>query len=170
MWPADHGTPIQLKGLNTMNKSITAFFAAIAAIFQSAEVAAAKRATRHLANNNESISLAEQLLADMKTQRVSDARADAAALELAISNATTESEKAEIRRQAEIDRANDKTDARIKALEDAIKAARQVGAAKLGRIAEKQAAKRNAEQARIDTAEEALDEVSAIAGDDSTAK
>jgi hypothetical protein len=153
-----------------MNKSITAFFAAIAAIFQSAEVAAAKRATRHLANNNESISLAEQLLADMKTQRVSDARADAAALELAISNATTESEKAEIRRQAEIDRANDKTDARIKALEDAIKAARQVGAAKLGRIAEKQAAKRNAEQARIDTAEEALDEVSAIAGDDSTAK
>jgi hypothetical protein len=149
-------------------KTINAFIAAIAALFLSPEVAAAKRATRRLDDNNDNISLAEQLLADMQTQRVNDARADAAALELAIANAETESEKAEIRRQAEIDRQTDKTDARIKALEDAIKAAKAVGAEKLGRIAEKQAAVRNAEQARIETAEEALDEVSAITGDDSS--
>ena len=148
-------------------KTINAIFAAIAALFQSPEVAAAKRATRRLSDNNDNIAFAEQLLADMKTQRITDARADAAALELAIANATSEAEKAEIRRQAEIDRCNDKTDARIKALEDAIKAARQVGAEKLGRIAEKQAAERDAEQTRLETAEEALDEVSAIAGNDS---
>jgi hypothetical protein len=142
---------------------ISDILAAIAALFQSPEVAAAKRATRRLAINNENISIAEQILADMQKQRVTDARADADALELAILNAETEAEKAEIRRQGEIDRATSKTDARIKALEDAIKAARQVGSEKLGRIAEKQAAKRNAEQARIESAEEALDEVSAVA-------
>jgi hypothetical protein len=148
-------------------KTINAIIAAIAALFQSPEVAAAQRAKRRLSDNNANISFAEQLLADMKTQRIEDARADAAALELAIANATSEAEKSEIRRQAEIDRCNDKTDARIKALEDAIKAARQVGANKLGRIAEKQAAARNAEQARLNTAEDALDEVSSIAGNDS---
>ncbi|MBS2003955.1 MAG: hypothetical protein JST44_20795, partial [Cyanobacteria bacterium SZAS LIN-5] len=78
--------------------------------------------------------------------------------------ATTEAEKAELRRQAELDRVNDQTDARIKALEEAIAAARQAGAEKLGRIAEKQAAERTAEKTRRETAEAALDEVSAVAG------
>jgi hypothetical protein len=150
-----------------MKTSISNIVAAIVELFLSSEEAAASRAKRRLANNNSSITLAEQILDGLKTQRITDARADAAALELAIANATSEAEKAEIRRQAEIDRCNDKTDARIQALEDAIKAARKVGADKLGRIAEKQAAARNAEEARIETAEEALDEVSAIAGNDS---
>ncbi|RTL43403.1 MAG: hypothetical protein EKK48_08925 [Candidatus Melainabacteria bacterium] len=145
-------------------KTINAILAALAALFQSPEVAAAKKAQRRLADNNSNISAAEQLLAAMKAQRIEDAKADAAALEAAIAAATSEAEKAELRRQAELDLVNDQTDARIKALEEAIAAARQTGAEKLGRIAEKQAAERTAEKARRETAEAALEEVSAAAG------
>jgi hypothetical protein len=143
--------------------SISDIIAAIAALFQSPETAAANQAKRRLARNNANIADAERLLATLKTQRIEDAKADAAALEVAIANATTEAEKAEIRRQGEIDRINNATDKRIKALEDAIAAARQVGNAKLGRLAEKQSAARDAEQARIEGAEAALDEVGSVA-------
>ena len=143
--------------------SISDIIAAIAALFQSPETAAANQAKRRLAQNNANIADAEALLKSMKAQRIEDAKADAAALEVAIANATTEAEKAEIRRQGEIDRINNATDKRIKALEDAIAAARQVGNAKLGRLAEKQSAARDAEQARIEGAEAALDEVGSVA-------
>ncbi len=150
-------------------KTLTEILAAIAALFQSPETAAANRARRHLARNNANIADAERLVAALKVQRVDEAKADADALALAIENATSETEKAELRRQAAVDAINNATDKRIKALEEAIAAARQVGADKLGRLAEKQSAARNAETTRIEDAKQALGEVSNV-GDGNTAK
>lgn len=150
-------------------KTLTEILAAIAALFQSPETAAANRARRNLARNNANIAEAERLVAALKVQRVDEAKADADALALAIENATSETEKAELRRQAAVDAINNATDKRIKALEEAIAAARQVGADKLGRLAEKQSAARNAETTRIEDAKQALGEVSNV-GDGNTAK
>lgn len=150
-------------------KTLTEILAAIAALFQSPETAAANRARRNLARNNANIADAERLVAALKVQRVDEAKADADALALAIENATSETEKAELRRQAAVDAINNATDKRIKALEEAIAAARQVGADKLGRLAEKQSAARNAETTRIEDAKQALGEVSNV-GDGNTAK
>ncbi len=150
-------------------KTLTEILAAIAALFQSPETAAANRARRNLARNSANIADAERLVAALKVQRVDEAKADADALALAIENATSETEKAELRRQAAVDAINNATDKRIKALEEAIAAARQVGADKLGRLAEKQSAARNAETTRIEDAKQALGEVSNV-GDGNTAK
>lgn len=137
---------------------------ALASLVLPKEVVAAERARRRLRENNQLIAKAELSLANAKTQRADNARTDAAALKDAIANATSASTQAEQRRQAEIDDANAALDRRIASLEAAIKRAKDESAELLGDIAEKQAKDRDAEQARIQAAESALDEVSAAAG------
>jgi len=145
-----------------MNKLIIAILSA----FSSPEVTAARYAKLELAQGNKKVAQAENLLATMKTQRLEDARRNAAALETALANAATETEKAEIRRQAEITRQNDKTNDVIAALEEAIANARRVNSEKLAKLATKHSSQRRAEEANAQVAEDALALVKAAAGNE----
>ncbi len=163
MCPADHGASIQLKGYKHM-KTIIAF---IASLFQSRAVSTAKAAVRQLERDNAAITEAEALLARLETQKVEDARNNAAALEAALEAASDEATKAEILRNAEIERQNDKTNDTIAALQAAIANAKRLNSEKLGKIAVKHNNQRNAEQADAKVAADALELVKAAAGDDS---
>jgi uncharacterized protein YdiU (UPF0061 family) len=163
----DHGALIHLmKGFTTMKTiTIADFFAALADLFQSPEVAAANRARRNIRRNDAFIADAEALLQRVKAQKVTDARADADNLKDVLATAATNAAQAEERRLGQIDRINEATEKRIKSLEEAIAKARLANAEELGRLAEKQSASRAAETTRRDTAQSALDAVSGIAGD-----
>ena len=143
-------------------KTIIAF---LASLFQSRTVTAAKAAVAQLDHDNAAITEAEALLSRLETRKVEDARNNAAALEDALAAATTEAEKAEIRRNAEIERQNDKTDATITALQEAIANAKRLNSEKLGKIAVKHTAARNAEKADAKVAADALELVKAAAGE-----
>ena len=145
-------------------KNIIAF---IAALFQSPSVTAAKRAVAQLDRDNAAIIEAEALLVRLETQKVEDARDNAAALETALANAKTAADKAEVLRNAEIERQNDKTDATIAALQRAIANAKALNATKLASIAVKHNAERAAEAADEKVATDALALVRAAAGTDS---
>jgi len=112
-------------------KTIIAF---LASLFQSRTVTAAKAAVAQLERDNAAITEAEALLTRLETRKVEDARNNAAALEDALAAATTEAEKAEIRRNAEIERQNDKTDGVITALQEAIANAKRLNSEKLAKI------------------------------------
>ncbi|CAN5519869.1 hypothetical protein BH10CYA1_BH10CYA1_31650 [soil metagenome] len=145
-------------------KTIIAF---LGSLFQSPSVTAAKRAVAQLERDNAAITEAEALLARLETQKVEDARDNAAALQIALDNAKTDADKAEVLRNAEIVRQNDKTDATIEALQAAIRNAKDLNAKKLGTIAVKHNAQRAAEAADSKVATDALELVRAAAGDDS---
>ena len=144
-------------------KTIIAF---LASLFASPSVTAAKRAVAQLERDNAAITEAEALLARLETQKVEDSRDNAAALEIALANAKTDADKAEVLRNAEIERQNDKTDATIAALQAAIANAKDLNAKKLGTIAVKHNAERASEAADAKVATDALALVRAAAGTD----
>lgn len=145
-------------------KKLKAIIAAIAALFQFSEVAAAERAARHLFDSNENIRKAEQLLASLKAERIERVKADAAVLEAVIADAKAKAEQSEQLRQTEIHTINSETEARIRALEEAIAGARKDATERLSLLAEKQSAARSEEQARLETAEYTLNSLKSVAG------
>ncbi len=145
-------------------KTIIAF---LASLFQSSTVTAAKRAVSQLERDNAAITEAEALLARLETQKVNDARDNAAALETALAAAKTDADKAEVLRNAEIERQNDKTEAHIAGLQAAIANAKEQNDKKLSTIASEHNVKRAAEAADAKVASDALALVRAAAGTDS---
>ncbi|HEY9684002.1 MAG TPA: hypothetical protein V6C86_20640 [Oculatellaceae cyanobacterium] len=133
-------------------------------LFASASVRAANTALETDRRNTNKISVAEQLLRDLQAQRVEDAKASAAALEIALGNAHDDAERAEIRRAAEVKAQSDTTARVIKDLEDAIANARRKGSEKLEKIATRHGKQRDHEKADEKTASDALDVIRKAAG------